>query len=66
MYHDEVKVGGERVTSISSSVARNDATSRVGSFWTKPTVSVSNGEPPLGSAILREVGSSVAKSLSSA
>jgi hypothetical protein len=51
---------------ISSSVARNAATRFVGKRWMKPTVSVARAVFPSGSEIRRVVGSSVAKSLSSA
>ena len=50
----------------SSSVARKAATSLVGSFWMKPTVSVSSTSLPPGSACSLLVGSSVANSKSSA
>ncbi len=44
---------------ISSSVARNAATSVVGSLWMKPTVSVSSAGLPDGSMMRRVTGSSV-------
>ena len=53
-----------RVTS--SSVARNASTSWCGSLWMKPTVSVTIAVCPSPSLTWREVGSSVANSLSSA
>ena len=53
-------------STISSRVARNAATSSVGKFWMKPTVSVTRTSFPLGSGNLRVVGSRVAKSWSSA
>ncbi len=49
----------------SSNVERNAATKWWGSFWIKPTVSVSKKRLPSGSSTWRVVGSSVAKSLSS-
>lgn len=51
---------------ISSSVARKAATSCVGSFWMKPTVSVRSTSCPPGRRARRVSGSSVANSLSSA
>mmetsp|Transcript_14948 Transcript_14948/g.49004 ORF Transcript_14948/g.49004 Transcript_14948/m.49004 type:complete len:218 (-) Transcript_14948:677-1330(-) len=53
-------------SAISSRVALNAATSWVGSFEMNPTVSVTSAVAPVGSASFRVVGSSVAKSLSSA
>mmetsp|Transcript_166 Transcript_166/g.628 ORF Transcript_166/g.628 Transcript_166/m.628 type:complete len:233 (-) Transcript_166:1238-1936(-) len=53
-------------STISSRVARKAATSSVGKFWMKPTVSVTRTSFPLGSGNLRVVGSRVAKSWSSA
>ena len=52
--------------STSSSVARKASTSWCGNLWMKPTVSVRTAWAPLGSFSRRLVGSSVAKSLSSA
>ena len=51
-------------SAISSSVARNAATSGVGSFWMKPTVSVESTSLPPGNLIRRVVGSSVANNWS--
>mmetsp|Transcript_7926 Transcript_7926/g.23371 ORF Transcript_7926/g.23371 Transcript_7926/m.23371 type:complete len:267 (-) Transcript_7926:665-1465(-) len=51
---------------ISSRVARNAATSCVGSFWMNPTVSVRSACLPEVSSILRVVGSRVANRVSSA
>ncbi len=45
---------------ISSRVARKAATNWVGSFWMKPTVSVSKARLPPGRFIRRVVGSRVA------
>mmetsp|Transcript_12531 Transcript_12531/g.48861 ORF Transcript_12531/g.48861 Transcript_12531/m.48861 type:complete len:237 (+) Transcript_12531:216-926(+) len=53
-------------STISSKVALKAATSSVGKFWMKPTVSVTRTSFPLGSGNLRVVGSRVAKSWSSA
>src|SRR5258708_6404031 len=53
-------------SATSSSVARKAATSVVGNRCTKPTVSVSKNSCPPASRMRRVVGSSVAKSLSSA
>ena len=50
----------------SSSVARNASTSWCGSLWMNPTVSVTIAVWPSPSLTWREVGSSVANSLSSA
>ena len=50
----------------SSSVARNASTSWCGSLWMKPTVSVTIAVWPSPSLTWRDVGSSVANSLSSA
>ena len=49
----------------SSSVARNAATSCVGSFWMNPTVSVNSTWFPDGNRTRRVTGSRVANSLSS-
>ena len=49
---------------ISSSVDLKASTRVVGSFWMKPTVSVTVTSRPSGSSNLRVVESSVAKSLS--
>ena len=43
-------------------MARKAATSWVGSFWMKPTVSVNSAQCPAGSSTRRVVGSRVAKS----
>src|SRR5207244_269132 len=53
-------------SAVSSSVALNDSTRWCGSFRRKPTVSLSKMFWLFGSRCLRVVGSSVAKSLSSA